>query len=307
MKKTPNLFLITGLVLLSFFVLLSLFGPMFAPYDLDDREEVEYTSTEDGDYELNVAPHPPSAKHPFGSDKWGYDILTKMLHGAKYTVFTVLVVASIRVVFGTAFGVMNAVRSKRNQMKKTNFSLFNGIPIFIIIYFALFGITFNSDLSTLTLVILEGSLLAVLGIPGVYHVIYNKTIELKKKTYVSVAKTLGGSSIHLSRKHIFPGLKGNLIILVVSESIQVLHVIGQLGIFNLFLGGTYYQTNPLLFFSITNEWSGLIGQSRSFIYSTQWVILYPLAAYLLFLLSFYLLSKGLNTRMEEQLRRTSHM
>ncbi|WP_336990407.1 hypothetical protein [Bacillus infantis] len=91
----------------------------------------------------------------------------------------------------------------------------------------------------------------------------------------------------------------------VNECIQVLHIIGQLGIFNLFLGGTEKQYFPTIYLSITNEWSGLIGQSRSFLYHSQWIIIFPLAAYVLLLVAFYLLSAGLKDR--KKLNRPTHI
>lgn len=197
--------------------------------------------------------------------------------------------------------------SPANKKKNKQISLFSGIPIFIIIYFIMVGINIEPNLPPIYLVMIQGLLMTILGIPGVYNVIFNLTIEIKKNAYVEAAKTLGGSNRHISKKHIFPALKGNLLALFVNECIQVLHIIGQLGIFNLFLGGTEKQYFPTIYLSITNEWSGLIGQSRSFLYHSQWIILYPLIAYMLLLFSFYLLSWGLNTSLKNKTRRTSYL
>ncbi|MED3549077.1 ABC transporter permease [Cytobacillus praedii] len=307
MRRKPNILLVIGIVLLSFFVIISLIGPYIAPYDLEYSKKIEYITTDDGKQQLKGSPFPPSKEHVFGTDKWGYDILTLLLYGAKYTVFTVLIVAVMRLSIGTAFGVLNGVMSPDNKKKNKHISLFSGIPIFIIIYFILAGINIEPTLPPIYLAVIQGLLMTILGIPGVYNVIFNLTIEIKKNAYVEAAKTLGGSNRHISRKHIFPALKGNLLALFVNECIQVLHIIGQLGIFNLFLGGTEKQYFPTIYLSITNEWSGLIGQSRSFLYHSQWIILYPLMAYMLLLFSFYLLSAGLNASLKNKARRSSHL
>lgn len=307
MRQNPNLFLILGIILLSFFVIMSVIGPYVAPYDLEYSKKIGYITTDDGSQQLKGSPFPPSKEHLFGTDKWGYDILTLLLYGAKYTVFTVLIVAVIRIIIGTAFGVFNGVLSPVNKKKNKQISLFSGIPIFIIIYFIMIGINIEPNLPPAYLVFIQGILMVILGIPGIYNVIFNLTIEIKKNAYVEAAKTLGGSNHHISKKHILPALKANLLALFVNECIQVLHIIGQLGIFNLFLGGTEKQYFPTIYLSITNEWSGLIGQSRSFLYHSQWVILYPLIAYMLLLFSFYLLSAGLNISLKNMSRRTSHL
>ncbi|MFC0415785.1 ABC transporter permease [Cytobacillus solani] len=307
MRRKPNILLIIGIVLLSFFVIISIIGPYVAPYDLEYSKKIGYIENDDGKQQLKGSPFPPSKEHVFGTDKWGYDILTLLLYGAKYTVFTVLIVAVIRLIIGTAFGNLNGVISLADQRRNKQVSLFSGIPIFIIIYFIMVGINVEPTLPPTILVFIQGFLMTILGIPGVYNVIFNLTIEIKKNAYVEAAKTLGGSNRHISSKHIYPALKGNLLALFVNECIQVLHIIGQLGIFNLFLGGTEKQYFPTIYLSITNEWSGLIGQSRSFLYHSQWIILYPLIAYMLLLFSFYLLSSGLNASLKNKARRTSHL
>jgi peptide/nickel transport system permease protein len=307
MRRKRNAPLILGIILLSFFTTISIIGPFAAPYDLEYSKKIGYIMSDDGKQQLRGSPFPPSNEHLFGTDKWGYDILTLLLYGAKYTVFTVLIVAAIRLLIGTVFGVLNGVMSSAKKRRNKQLSLFSGIPIFIIIYFIMVGVNIEPNLPPIFLVFIQGFLMTILGIPGVYNVIFNLTIEIKKNAYVEAAKTLGGNNSHISKKHIFPALKGNLLALFVNECIQVLHIIGQLGIFNLFLGGTEKQYFPTIYLSITNEWSGLIGQSRSFLYHSQWVILYPLIAYMLLLLSFYLLSSGLNVSLKNKTRRTSHL
>jgi peptide/nickel transport system permease protein len=305
MKRKFSLPLAAGLLMLAFFLLIALAGPYFAPYDVEESKKIDHIIDENGNRKLVSSPFPPSAHHPFGTDKWGYDILTLLLHGAKYTVFTVLIVALLRLGIGAALGIFQGVRTKKTVRKKMNFSLFSGIPIFIIIYFIMLGINIEPKLSPFQLTVIQGALLIILGINGVYSVIFNKTIELREMAYVEASRTLGGTGAHLSRKHIFPALRSNLSAIFVNECIQVLHIIGQLGIFNLFLGGTEKQYYPTIYLSITNEWSGLIGQSRSFLYHSQWIILFPLASYVLLLLTFYLLSAGLKDK--SSLNRPTHM
>ncbi|AGX04874.1 MULTISPECIES: ABC transporter permease [Bacillaceae] len=303
MKKRRNLPLAAGLLMLAFFLLAALAGPEIAPYGVNESKKIDHIIDEEGNRKLVSSPFPPSAQHPFGTDKWGYDILTLLLHGAKYTIFTVLGVALLRLVIGAALGIFQGIRTKKGVLN--NISLFSGIPIFIFIYFIMLGINIEPKLSPLQLTLIQGALLTILGINGVYNVIFNKTLELKKMAYVEAARTLGGNSSHLSRKHIIPSLRADFSAIFVNECIQVLHIIGQLGIFNLFLGGTEKQYFPTIYLSITNEWSGLIGQSRSFLYHSQWIIIFPLAAYVLLLVAFYLLSAGLKDR--KKLNRPTHI
>ncbi len=297
-----------GIISTSFFVLLAIFGPMAAPYEKDYVEPVGYYYNGPDDFGVHSAPYPPSAKHPFGTDEWGYDILTLLLYGAKYTVLTGAGVALLRIVIGGTAGIWFGLSSRKQKEKNTIFGMLGSIPAFLIIYFVLYGITINSPLSVMELILLQSSLMVLVGIPGVYAAVFSKTVELKSELFITAAKSLGAGKIRIMRKHIFPHLKGTLLAMFVKEIILVLTLIGQLGIFNLFLGGSILRLGgPPVYVSITREWSGLIGQWRSFVYDYHWVLFFPLLAFILLLFSFYMLSRGIELRQKEKLQKYPHI
>ncbi|SFB06675.1 peptide/nickel transport system permease protein [Lentibacillus halodurans] len=139
--------------------------------------------------------------------------------------------------------------------------------------------------------------MALVGTPGVYATVLKKTSEINKNLFVTASSSLGGSKVHIITKHIFPYVKGNLSVLFVKEIILVLGLIGQLGIFDTFLGGTIKrETPPYIHISETHEWAGIVGQWRGFIYGSQWILFFPLCAYIVLLLGFYLISRGLEQK-----------
>lgn len=291
-----NYKLVVGMIMISFFFLIAVFGPNLAPYSVDETAEVKYISTDEG-RKLSAPPFPPSKEHIFGTDQWGYDILTLLLYGAKYTFFTVIIVAFLRVLIGGALGIFvalkrNLLNTRINDNTKIKVNIFSGFPVFIILYFILIRINIEPVLNPLTLSFIAGSLMVILGIMSVYDNVYSKTIEVQRNLYITASQALGGNKIHIAKRHIIPSIKSQVLIIFMNEVIQVLHLIGQLGIFNLFFGGTYIRMDPPVFISITKEWAGLIGQFRSTIYYYQWILFYPLLSYLLLLFSFYLLSQG---------------
>lgn len=291
-----NVKLIIGLIMISFFLLIAVFGPIFAPYKVDELAEVKYNSTEEG-RTLSAPPFPPSKEHLFGTDQWGYDILTLLLYGAKYTIFTVIIVALLRVIIGGSLGIFVALNQNSlnfpAKSAKLKINIFSGFPVFIILYFILIRINIEPVLSPLTLSAIVGTLMVILGVIGVYENVYSKTMELQKNLYITASQSLGGNKIHIAKQHILPSLKSQMYIIFMNEVIQVLHLIGQLGIFNLFFGGTFIRMDPPVFISITKEWAGLIGQFRSTIYYYQWILFFPLISYLLLLFSLYLVSQGI--------------
>lgn len=300
MTNGRNYKLYIGVFLFFIFVFIAISGSFFAPYQKDFSVEISY----EGDT-LIVPPLPPSKDFLFGTDKWGYDLFSQMLYGAKYTVFTVLFVAAFRVIIGSVLGVLHSLRNKKK--KKRGFTIFTSIPSVVFIYFIMYSINFNPLLSTLVLVCIQAGLMIIFGVAGVYDVVYAKTEEIKEQLYIMASKTLGGTYWHICKKHIMPILKTDFLLLFVNEAMQVLYLIGQLSIFSLFVGGTEVQVNPTIYLPITFEWSGLIAQSRSFFQHSQWIVLFPLAGYVLFLLSFYWITEGWKQKLDRQIRKKQYI
>lgn len=287
-----NLRLLIGCMITIFFLIIALVGPIFAPYNSDYQDAAKYVETEDG-YQLMGAPFPPSKNHWFGTDEWGHDILSLLLYGAKYTLFTAVITALFRVLIGGVAGLVTGMR-KRKVNKVNVFGLLGSIPTFLIVYFVMVGIVMNSTLPSWKLAFLQGGLMTIIGIPGVYATISEKTAVIRKNIFVTASKSLGGSKVHIIRKHVLPYLQGTLSILFFKEIILVLGLIGQLGIFDMFLGGTIQrQTAPFIHISKTYEWAGIIGQWRLFIYDSQWILFFPLGVFILLLLGLYLIIRGL--------------
>ena len=286
-----NVKLVAGIILIAMIVIVAVFGPWLAPYEVTDDLKIDWVETEDG-MKMVFAPAPPGREHFFGTNRWGYDILTLLLHGARYTVFSVIVVALIRVGLGSAAGLLLGLYTDR-KVPAVNLSYLGGLPLFVIVYFFVFGININSALSPWTLVLLQLSLLSIFGIPGVAAVVQQKTAVLKKEEFVLAARTIGAGKWRLAFRHILPTLKESMVIMVIHEAIAVLNILGQLGIFNMFLGGTIYTSNPMLFHSRTHEWAGLVGQAKIYVSSSQWILIFPLLAFMLALVSLYFLSRGL--------------
>ncbi|GIO25797.1 ABC transporter permease [Ornithinibacillus bavariensis] len=300
-----------GIIACSFLILIAIFGPFFAPYEKDYVEPTGYYYNSSDDFGFYTSPYPPSKKHLLGTDQWGYDILTLLLYGAKYTLFVGIGVAFLRILIGGSLGIWFGLSNKeKKKTKQSIFGLLGSIPAFLIVYFLLVGITINSSLSVMELVLLQSFLMVIIGFPGVYAATYSKTSELRKEQFIIATKALGAGKLRILWKHILPHLRGTLLVMFVKEIILVLTLIGQLGIFNLFLGGTIFRLgggDPPVYISISRDWAGLIGQWRSFVYDSQWILYFPLLAFIFLLFSFYMLSRGIELKHKSTLQKFPHI
>lgn len=298
-----------GLILVAFLCFIAVFGPDLAPYSENYSKSFEFLKTAHGT-EYMTAPYPPSSKYWLGTTNAGNDILSLLMYGAKYTIFTAIIVALARIVIGGFFGLWSGV-SKYSEREHVSFGALGSFPAFLIVYFVMMGITLNTPLTKLEHTLILGTIMALVGIPGIYSIIQAKTAELNKKQYVEASVTLGGSKLHLVWKHIIPHLKGNFIILFVHEIILSIGLLGQLGIFHIFLGGTMFHPQGITeedkFTSITHEWVGMVGHFREYVFGYQWILFYPLCAVAFAILSFYLLSRGLEKKQKDSFQKVPYI
>lgn len=302
-----NLRLWLGMIFVGILIVVACIGPELTPYSKNDKQIVGFVKTNHGKV-MKSAPFPPSSQHLFGTDIEGDDIYTLLLYGAKYTLFTSFFVAVARVLIGGGLGLWNGIHDQRRRAKQS-FDVLGSFPTFLLVYFVMLGVTINTSVSTFQLVLFQGFLMTIIGVPGVFGVVRERTAEVKKKMYVQASFSLGAHKIHVLKKHVFPQIRGNLIILFLNEMILVLALMGQLGIFHIFLGGTTFKPNNIYvkYLSKTDEWAGIVGQVRSYFLSSQWVLIFPLCALIFTILAFYLLSSGLEQLQWKKYKKTPYL
>ncbi|WP_027088124.1 ABC transporter permease [Cohnella panacarvi] len=299
MNKT----LLTGLTITVLMILATLFGRYLSPHGVDEQMKIHYVAEENT---VVAPPAAPGSEYPLGTDKQGFDMLAKMLDGAKYTILLSVSIAFVRVLVGGIIGLILGYYGKKKGRSTGQFSvwsLLNGIPVFIIAWMIMVGISMNPSVSPAYLASLLAVVLAIIGIPSVAVTIQEKAMVVREKQFVLSAKALGASPWAIVRRHIYPSMKENVVILFVQEAVLVLGLFGQLAIFNIFVGGTIRYLDPFLppiYMSRSNEWSGLIGQARNMFYVYQWILLVPLIGYVLYIVGFHLISVGLEKQYKKK-------
>lgn len=293
-----NKSLVLGSVLVAFFLCIAIFGGLIAPYSIDYNQDTTYK-----DGKICAPPNAPTTDHLLGTNYYGEDIFSMLMYGAKYTIFTAIIVSLFRVIIGSFIGMFLGIKTMKKKKTIISSAALGTIPTFLIVYFLLVPINFQIESTEISirLLAITAIICILVGIPSIISSIREKTELIMKKEFVDSAKVLGANSKRLIFKHIFPQLIESLLTLFVTEIVLVLTLFGQLALFDIFIGGTVVYYGPLLLDTITGEWAGLIGQARMYIYSNKWIVLGPMFAYLILILSFQILSKGINEYFKKKL------
>ncbi|CCQ96713.1 putative ABC-type dipeptide/oligopeptide/nickel transport system, permease component [[Clostridium] ultunense Esp] len=304
-KKEKNGYLLFGLIFASILLLISLFGDQLAPYGKDAAE----TFKPGTDYKaFSPPPHPPSFAHPAGTDENGYDLLSRLLRGAKYTLSFALLIGLSRLLLAVPIGMTAGWwhRFLKPPVQHMN-RIWVSLPLFLIAYFLLEPMSVTPSFSIGQQLFWMWLILTLAGLPPLVETMRGHVERIRNEPFIEGAKILGGSGFYLLRRHFFPHLLPHLPIILSMEMAQVLWLLGQLGIFHVFLGGTFvsfdFFSGGNTYRSMTDDWAGLIGFNRKYVLSAPWILLSPAFAFFFAIFSFTILAEGLKRRMDRRIMR----
>ncbi|WP_147531670.1 ABC transporter permease subunit [Bacillus marasmi] len=291
-----------GIILVTLLVVLSILGPTLAPYTLTEILETHYS-----DGQVIAPPLEPfeSKEYPFGTDKWGYDLLTMILFGIRHTIFISLVITIIKMSMGTVIGIYIGTWKKTPGWLESIENSWSYVPLFLVLYFFLKPINFGNQIHPSILIGYFILITSMISIPSIVSSVRKKTREIEKSVFIEAARVLGANRHRIIWKHIFPQMKESLLVMFVLEIVYVITIMGQLALMNIFIGGTIVRYDPLIYLSVTKEISGLVGQARGNLFGTPHILIVPLIVLLIITVSFSLLANGLKNRYQANYQRTS--
>ncbi|BCB03999.1 ABC transporter permease subunit [Bacillus sp. KH172YL63] len=287
------------------FIFLTLMGSLMYGWFFDNSVPVaELQFTDEG---VKSPPYSPWEYPPFGTDNRAQSIFHILLIGAKFTLGVAFLVAALR--FGLSFiwGTVSELYFPRlNEKVRPFLETFYYYPVTLIAYLMLYWVLFEDGVfngvdseftySFSTRVIIEIAVLTCAAVPITSLTISKEVNAIMRKEFMDSVQVLGGNRRHILRKHILPILKPQLVIIFLREIIQVLVLLAHLGILGIFFGGGTMREDlfeNMVFVSLSNEWSGIIGNNFRFLFTTYWWIAFsPIFFLTLTVLAFKLMLEG---------------
>lgn len=289
--------LVVGLALLAALAVIASLPSLLAPFPRGYSDSLRTVDGPDGT-EWLFAPEAPSSYYPLGTDRYGYDIATTLAWGLRWTLGTAILVAALRVAAGTTLGLARALATGRGR-KPSATSPLSVIPSFVFVFFLLYPATINSPLGSVPLFLFQCAAMTVFDLGGISSTVSLKAARILKAEFTQSAVSCGAGKAWLARYHILPFLAPFLAEAFADQAVAALQMVGRLGVFSLFIGGTVMRTDPPILTSVTGEIAGLVGLNRaSMMGGAYWTVLAPLAAYLATLVVFRTLAGGLRETFE---------
>lgn len=260
----------TGGIIILFLVLLSLFPDLFAPYDPVENDVMAILM-------------PPSAAHPFGTDSLGRDMLSRVIHGTRHSLYLGLVSVSISLTAGTVLGVMAGYfRGWADNLISRFIDILLAFPGLLLSM--LFIFSFGPSLVNAMIAV------GIAGIPSFARVTRGEVLSASQNLYVESARASGAPDSLIMFRHVLPN--------VIAPTI----IIGTLRIGTAVLYGASLSYLGLGAQPPTPEWGLLVNSGRGFMQMAPWMSLSPGLAIALSVLGMNLLGDGLRDLLDPRLR-----
>ena len=182
-------------------------GARPAPVDLSDIDPLapRYKEWEERAARIAVTETKRSETLAFGGDKWGRDVLQKVIKGSEVSIFVGLSAALLATVIGTVLGAAAGYWGRWvNDFLEWFYNIFTSIPyILLILAFAAVAAATGKFGKGIVPIIL---ILSLTGWTGIYRLIRAEYIKHSNREYVKAAQAIGAS--HASRMfvHILPNV-----------------------------------------------------------------------------------------------------
>jgi peptide/nickel transport system permease protein len=250
-----------GIAVLGIWLLLAIFAPLVAPFDPIAQDAA-------------VRLQPPSLAHPFGTDNFGRDILSRVIWGARVD----LQIAVFGVIFPFVIGtVAGSIAGYFGGWVDTVFMRLIDIVLafpFLVLMMAI-------------IVILEPGLgsffvaMALVGWVSYGRLIRAQFLVLKNADFAVAAVSLGYSPMRIMFRHLMPNAILGSVVFSMSDAVLVL------------LNGAAISYLGLGVQPPTAEWGIMIAEGQSFITTAWWITTFPGLAIVTLALGFSLLADGL--------------
>ena len=225
---------------------------------------------------------PPSEQFWFGTDNYGRDVLTRVLHGARLSLWIGL---SVAVLSGLAGAVLGVVAGHFRALDSLLMRCMDALLAFPAILLAI-GISAALGPQTGSVIVA----LSVAYVPRTARIVRASTLVIREMEYIEAAKVSGAGHLRIIVKHILPNCIGPLVVQLTFVFAYAILAEAALS----FLGIGPPPPTP--------SWGNIIAEGRDYSVEAWWIMLFPGLGISLAALGMNLLGDGLRDVLDPRLK-----
>ncbi len=259
-----------GGIIILIFVFVAIFADWLAPYDPNAVT-------------LSERFLPPSSVHFFGTDNLGRDILSRVIYGARISLWVGILTVSLAMLIGVPLGLFAGYRRGwTDTLFMRLVDVFLAFPVIIL---------------AIAIVAVRGPSLVnvMLALVAVYWTTYARvtrgvTLVLRNEDYMLAAQSIGVPTGRVMSRHLLPNAMAPIL------------VIATLGLGNAILAEAALSFLGLGIQPPEASWGSMLNFGMQFIRDAPWLTLFPGMAIFLTVLGFNLVGDGIRDVMDPRLR-----
>ncbi|WP_396021285.1 ABC transporter permease [Bacillus sp. S/N-304-OC-R1] len=274
-KETWNSFCrnrlaVVGLGIVIFFIIIAIFAPIIAPYSFKDQE-------------LSKRLLAPSSENWFGTDDFGRDIFSRIVYGARISLWVGFFAVLGSAVLGTLLGIVAGYYGRLiDTIISRIFDIMLAFPsiLLAIAVVAILGPSLQNALIAI----------AIINIPNFGRLVRSKVLSVKQEEYIMAARAVGMKDSRILFRHILPNSMTPIIVqstLAIAAAIIEAAALGFLG-----LGAQ----------APTPEWGKMLADSKQYLVQAPWTLFFPGLSIMLVVLGFNLMGDGLRDVLDPKMK-----
>lgn len=298
--RLPYLLAWTLMILM---ILVAIFGFWLMPHGITINDQLFYIDHPNPSIHKKITPpFGPNQAYWLGTDHRGYDMLSLILNGMKYTLGIAFLITLIRFVIGIPIGLLSGVTGKGRTVLSTLKWITTSLPPLLFVFPSLFIIFRALRLETgipeghpnqIVFHIIFVAMVALIGLFPLAYQFSERARFYHEKLYVTSSTILGASVKHRITKHLIPNLKSEMLYAFLTDYVQVLFLMGQLALLNVFIGGgelLKWDVGITIPMTTSGEWFALIAQGLPKLRIYPWLTVAPMAFFVacLFIIQFFI-------------------
>jgi peptide/nickel transport system permease protein len=253
--------LLVGATVVLLFCLIALAAPLLAPYSPDAQN-------------MSITLQAPSRAHPFGTDEFGRDVLSRVIYGARLTLLASTLAVLLAALVGCTTGLTAGFfGGPYDAVVGRIVDILFAFPV-ILLGIAIVAILGPGVPSVIVAI-------AIASLPNFARVSRAAIIPEKEREYVTAAHVIGASTPYIIVRTLLPNLIGPLMVLVSLGFAYAILYEASLS----FLGLGAQPPTP--------EWGVMLSTARDFLFQSPYYAFFPGASIFLLVFSLNLVGDGL--------------
>lgn len=228
------------------------------------------------------------ALHPLGTDYLGRDMLARLMHGARVSLFIGIVAPLLFVAFGVAYGSLAGFlggRVDQIMMRFADFVIALPFLLFMILFKIAFGIGPGQS-GILPMIVA----LVMLSWPGTARLVRGQILQVREEGYVNAARLLGARTDYLVLRHMIPNTMGVILVTLTFAVPSAIFTEAFLS----FIGMGVAPPTP--------SWGGMSNEGIKSMLIHPHELLFPAIMISVTVLAFNLLGDGLRDALDAKMR-----